>query len=583
MKPVQRERLEYEGAAVAVSVIFHILLFVLFLNYNVRATPGVEDKPFQFKVSRVDMPMPQLPLPPEPQPQKALGSPQGTKIAPPGIERFIAPPDLGPPKAGVLPPTKLPSPAIPEQLQVGSELPAREPSALDSARVNRELLAIKERETREKQAPARPMIEAPLITTGQELKAPAALTEQLLAATRPGTGSTGMVDGPITQSLTEIFGQGGRGPPLQRIPKPPPLPPEDHRMGAAGAKPSKPALPLEPYVNVEVYNWHAPSDQDGFYQIRITSKANSPLRVVPKDVIFIFDVSGSIGKQRLEQMKAGLRTALTLLNPADRFNIIRFRQNVDFVSPTLLPAAEAGSHHVQRFIDMQHSTGMTDFFGSLLPLSQLNRERGRLLMACVCSDGMPTTGVKDTLEILNRFAQVNARRTSVFTFSGGADVDRFLLGFLAYRNQGQLTYIPDPNAMSTALARLHQALRNPLLLDTSFRFGGINPDVVYPRTLPHFFRDTPLLLYGRYDRAKETGFAMHIRGNDATGQPFEMTVRRYFPAQDNGAHTIAEEWARQKISHLVAQWLDTGNAAHQAEAAALAKRFGVAMPQLLKK
>ena len=58
---VRRERLEYEGAAVALSVLFHILLFVFILNYNVRATPTIEAKPFQFKVSRVDMPF--VPLP----------------------------------------------------------------------------------------------------------------------------------------------------------------------------------------------------------------------------------------------------------------------------------------------------------------------------------------------------------------------------------------------------------------------------------------------------------------------------------------------------------------------------------------
>jgi Ca-activated chloride channel family protein len=314
----------------------------------------------------------------------------------------------------------------------------------------------------------------------------------------------------------------------------------------------------------------------------ISSKAGSPLRVVPRDVIYVMDVSGSITKPRVEQFKAGVRASLTRLNTGDRFNIICFRQNVGFVSPTLLPAAQAGSQQVQRYIASQTSQGMTDFYSTLLPLSQLNRERGRLLMAVVMSDGLPTTGLRDTLQILQQFQEINARRTSVFTFTGGADVDKFLLGFLAYRNQGRLDYADSESMIADALVRQQDALRNPLLLDVDFKFGGVNPDDIYPRTLPHFFRDTQLLLLGRYDRSKETGFAMDIQGTDASGQPLAMTIRRYFGDRDTGTAAVAQDWARQRINHLIARWIETGNTALHAEAVELGKRFNVPVPELRK-
>ncbi len=577
MKPFQRERLEYEGAAVAISVVFHIVLFVLLIHFNVAATPGTEREPIRFKVSKIEMPL--LPLPAEPArpPEKAVGSPTGAKVALPGIEKFTAPPSETPVRPGL--PAPLPAPAIPRQLQIGS-MPTREPSALDSANVNRELVAISERQTAEKPKP-RPTIEAPLRTVGPELAAPGTLTDKMLAAMRPGVGSTGVVEGPITQALTEIFGQGGRGMPLKELPKPAKRAEEgEHRLGV---KPSVPAAPLEPYVNVEVYTWHPPSNPaEGYFEIQIASKPTSALRVVPKDIIYVMDVSGSITKPRVEQLKAGVSAAITRLNPADRFNIICFRQNVTFVSPTLLPASQAGSPRVQQFISSQTSQGMTDFYGTLLPLSQLNRERGRLLMAVVMSDGVPTAGLKDTLEILQRFHEINARRTSVFTFSGGADVDQFLLGFLAYRNQGRSDYVRDEKLMAGYLARQQDLFRNPLLLDVDFKFGGVNPDNIYPRTLPHFFRDSPLLLIGRYDRSKETGFAMEILGKDAAGQPLAMTIRRYFSDRDTGTAAIAQDWARQRIMHLLAQWTETGNAALHAEAVELGKRFNVAVPAMRK-
>jgi len=398
---------------------------------------------------------------------------------------------------------------------------------------------------------------------------------------KPGVGSPGVVEGPITQSLTEIFGQGGKGMPLKELPAVARRAAEAQRAATAAA--ARPAAPLEPYVNVELFTWHPPnSPSEGYYQVQITSKPGSPLRVVPRDVIYVLDVSGSMTPPRLEQCKAGVRAALARLNPGDRFNIICFRQHVTFVSPTLLPMTEAGSRRVQDFIAGQSSQGMTDFYGTLLPLAQLNRERGRLLMAVILSDGLPTTGLRDTLQILQRFQAINARRTSVFAFTGGPDVDKFLLGFLAYRNQGRLDYAESVGWMADALVRQQEALRHPLLLDVDFQFGGVNGEQVYPRTLPHFFRDTPLLLLGRYERGKETGFAMDLRGTDATGQPLAMTIRRYFGDRDTGTAAIAQDWARQRINHLIAQWVDTGNAALHAEAVALGRRFNVAVPELRK-
>jgi Mg-chelatase subunit ChlD len=575
MKPVRRERLEYEGTAVAISVVFHIVLFVILVNLNASPVATEERQPLRFKVSKIDMPLAPLPPEPPPPPQKAVGSPTGTRLALPGVEKFTAPPSETPVRPGL--PAPLPAPAIPQHLQVGA-MPTPDASVLDNASVNRDLMAMSAK-TVDRPVP-RPTIEAPLRAAGPEMASPGTLTDKMLAAMKPGVGSTGIVEGPITQSLTEIFGQGGKGMPLKELPSAARRAADAQR--AAGAA-RKPAAPLEPYVNVDLFTWHPPNNPaEGYYQIQITSKAGSPLRVVPRDVIYVMDVSGSMTKPRVEQFKAGVRAALTRLNPGDRFNVICFRQNVTFVSPRLLPAAEAGSRRVQDFIAGQSSQGMTDFYGTLLPLSQLNRERGRLLMATVMSDGLPTTGMRDTLQILQRFQEINARRSSVFTFTGGADVDKFLLGFLAYRNQGRLDYADRVNMMADALVRQQDALRNPLLLDVDFQFGGVNSEHVYPRTLPHFFRDTPLLLMGRYARGRETGFAMDIRGTDATGQPLAMTIRRYFGDRDTGTAAIAQDWARQRINHLIAQWVDTGNTALHAEAVDLGRRFNVAVPELRK-
>lgn len=570
MNKLRRERLEYEGAAVAISVIFHILLFIFVINYNVAATPVPQQRPFRFKVSKVEAPLVNVPLPTEPVPEvKAVAPGEIRKVGPPSVEKFAAPADATRPGVAAAQPGPMPAPAIPEQLQIGAQT-VRQPTSLDPARVNRDLITIPV------ERPNRPLIQAPrTISSGMELPAPTALTEQMLASGRVGIGGTGTYKGPVTQPLTEIFGPGAKS--VEQLMKEAVKPPPPRTTSAL------PVAPLEPYVNMDVYTWHDSADAaTGYYQVRIAARSGSPLKRVPKDVIFVVDVSGSIGRQRVEQFKTALRTALAQLNPEDRFNIVQFRYDIGFVSPTLMPASAASSETVQQYIAKFHSMGTTDLFASTLPLSQLNREHGRLLMGVLLSDGLPTVGELDALKILHRFAQINAGRSSVFTFAGGRDVDLFLLGFLAYRNQGWLNYVAEPERIAETFTAAQLARANPLLLDCQFRFSGVNEDEVFPRTLPHFFRDTPLMLFGRYQRGQEKRVAVQIRAESAEGRPMEMTVVRDLPAADNGTSNIAMDWARQKINHLIAGWIDTGDKAAYQQAAALAAKFRVAVPQLRK-
>ena len=51
--------------------------------------------------------------------------------------------------------------------------------------------------------------------------------------------------------------------------------------------------------------------------------------VVPKDVAFVLDTSGSMSGKKLEQAKKALLFCVENLNDGDRFEIIRFSTEVD--------------------------------------------------------------------------------------------------------------------------------------------------------------------------------------------------------------------------------------------------------------
>src|SRR5207253_10159251 len=64
---------------------------------------------------------------------------------------------------------------------------------------------------------------------------------------------------------------------------------------------------------------------DGYLMLMLArQRSASAAEVLPKDVVCVFDTSGSMQGAKIEQAKRALTTVLGALNARDRFNIIRF-------------------------------------------------------------------------------------------------------------------------------------------------------------------------------------------------------------------------------------------------------------------
>src|SRR5207253_745361 len=67
---------------------------------------------------------------------------------------------------------------------------------------------------------------------------------------------------------------------------------------------------------------HRRGAQDGYFLMMLAPPRQVPReQVAPKDILFVFDTSGSMSGKKIEQAKEALRFALEHLNPRDRFNV----------------------------------------------------------------------------------------------------------------------------------------------------------------------------------------------------------------------------------------------------------------------
>ena len=73
-------------------------------------------------------------------------------------------------------------------------------------------------------------------------------------------------------------------------------------------------------------------------------------QVVPKDVAFVLDTSGSMAGKKLEQAKKALQFCVENLNDGDRFEIIRFSTEVEPLFDKLVEATKANRAKADDFI-----------------------------------------------------------------------------------------------------------------------------------------------------------------------------------------------------------------------------------------
>jgi Ca-activated chloride channel homolog len=317
-----------------------------------------------------------------------------------------------------------------------------------------------------------------------------------------------------------------------------------------------------------------PENSEGYFLIRISAKTNQQLRVIPKDVYFVLDISSSIGSSRLSVL-----SAVSKLNPTDRFQVLAFRAKLLSFGNDWISAKNPSLDDLKSWLAKLSTGGVTDFYDNLRPLTQQKRQSGRMTMALVMSDGMPTKGVLDSTQIISELSEQNDNTLSIFTLSNGRQVDNFLLDFLSYCNQGRLRYAEDVKQSSERFGELIQQVENPLFLDLRFKFAGVDGDQAYPQNLPNLYQESPLLLFGRYTPGKTKNISLQILG-ESFQTTKELLVQLPVPKTPNGPETLPATWARQRIYDLLGKMTRSGNrnSAILAEVRKLSEEYKVEVP-----
>jgi hypothetical protein len=331
---------------------------------------------------------------------------------------------------------------------------------------------------------------------------------------------------------------------------------------------------IEKLLALDLTVFNDPSDPDyRYFEIGIRRAGEEALPVLPRDILLIQDASASLTQRTLDECKKGLHRWLERMNPGDRFDVIAFRDEVDRCFSALTPFTAASQARGAFFVESLRARGGTDVYRSLESLTGLEVDSSRAVIAVFISDGVPTSGVVDSTDIIQRFSNTNEGRVSMFGVGGGPRVNKYLLDFLSYKNRGDAKMMADRSDIVMAMDTLAKELSRPVLIDLRCRVSGDGDVEVYPRSLTHLYLDRPLVIQGRAPRTTP-GVAIQVLGRSGD-ELKDMIFLLDFNEGQPGPAEVRTAWAWQKVYHLVGEHIQNREPAVLEEIRRMSSAFGL--------
>jgi Ca-activated chloride channel homolog len=324
------------------------------------------------------------------------------------------------------------------------------------------------------------------------------------------------------------------------------------------------------------------SGEDGYFLLLASPGMDAKEKqVVPKDVAFVLDTSGSMAGKKLEQARKALQFCVENLNDVDRFEIIRFSTEVEPLFNGLVSASKANRAKANDFIkDLKPigGTAIDDALRKALDLHMnIDKNPGYPLVVIFLTDGRPTIGTTDEDQIVGNVKKQNENRARVFCFGIGTDVNTHLLDRITEETRAVSQYVLPDEDLEVKVSSFFSKIKDPVLANPTLKFtGDVRVTRLYPSPLPDLFRGDQLVLAGRYSGKGDSAVVIEGTVNGATRR-FASDVK--FPAESSDHEFIPRLWATRRVGFLLDEIRLRGeNAELRDEVTELARKYGIVTP-----
>ncbi len=329
-------------------------------------------------------------------------------------------------------------------------------------------------------------------------------------------------------------------------------------------------------VNLLTYK---PAGEDGYFLLLASPGVETKnAKVMPKDVVFVLDTSGSMQGAKLAQAKKALAFCVENLNDGDHFEVLRFATEVEPLFNNLREATKENRSAAQKFIETLKPIGGTAIDDALKKAVALRPENGtRPYVVVFLTDGRPTVGTIDENQILATATKSKTGLTRIFCFGIGTDVNTHLLDKIAEETKAFSTYVLPEEDIEVKVSGFFTKIKEPVLASPVLKFPeGVRVTKIYPAPLPDLFKGEQLIVAGRYTTGGDG--AIQIEGS-VSGETKRFAYDVVFPGASSEHDFIPRLWATRRVGYLLDEIRLRGDSKElKEEVTELARKYAIVTP-----
>ena len=271
------------------------------------------------------------------------------------------------------------------------------------------------------------------------------------------------------------------------------------------------------------------------------SASHASNAVMPREMIYIIDTSGSMHGTSIGQARKALLRALDRLNAGDRFNIIAFSSTPKPLFGKTVVASADNLARARRFVAGLTADGGTEMQSALgLALRDAPVET-HLRQVVFITDG--AVGNEEALFSLIARQLAGAR---LFTVGIGSAPNSWFMRKAAETGRGTYTLISSLAEVGEKMDALFEKIEQPQVTNIDVRWpSGVVVDA-YPNVVPDLYVHEPVTLKARISGPLQAGDEVQVSGDTVAGA-WSRTLGLSGLGDSAG---IGALWARARIDAL---------------------------------
>ncbi|XP_013083771.2 inter-alpha-trypsin inhibitor heavy chain H3-like isoform X7 [Biomphalaria glabrata] len=220
---------------------------------------------------------------------------------------------------------------------------------------------------------------------------------------------------------------------------------------------------------------------------------------IPKDILFVLDVSSSMYGNKINQLKTAISVILKDLQPQDRFNIIKFSSGVTKWRDELVSVEEGTIKEAQYFVQQLSASGMTNINDALLTAVndlKVTRSKHRVSMIFFLTDGSPTMGEMNKDKIA---ANVAGFSFPIFGLAFGHEADFNLMKTISIQSFGFARKIYEASDAALQVSGLYKEISAVSIKDATISYlpSIVDELTVTENNFPVIFKDSEVVVSGK--------------------------------------------------------------------------------------